>query len=141
MCVLFHSFSGSSVLSRPRFRRSHGVSWKIRFSFGFLSCFFFPLHCVPGENVHPPPSAACACSERIPSRLCSACICATYTFPLPHPGNAGIVCFSCYLWTRLFLGSFNCAQLSTVVASSRFFWENLFVNAWCVYWLCTLLSQ
>ena len=134
MCVLFRRVAGSFVVLRPRFRRSHVISWKkILLVLVFLSWCFFPLPCVPDGNVFPPASAVCAGSERIPYRLyracmfeCipsflySACISGTYTFP---PMQRGYYSFSCNFWALLFLSGYSCARLSTVVAFSPFFWE------------------
>ena len=72
--------------------------------------FFFPLHYVPDGNVHPLPSAVCAFSERISSRLWHSCIFGTYTFHFRVHATRVLFIFSCYFWTRLLLSGYRCVQ-------------------------------
>ena len=127
MCLRFRSISGSSVVLRSRFRRSHGICWKNRLGFDFsvLGLVFFPLHCVGDGNkrIYPPGSAVCAFSESI-----------HFHFRV-HAMRVSFV--------SLDISGYTCslvviAQLSTMATFSPFFWENLVMNAECAYWLLDL---
>ena len=125
MCVLFRRISGSSVLARPPFRRSHGISFKTKivlvlvfFCLGFSSpCTV----CRMGMYTPSPLQCACACSERIPSRLYSACIFGTYTFDFRVHATRALFVFLFFLDTL----AFQWLKLCTAIDRSSLlsFWE------------------
>ena len=132
MCVLFRRVSEPSVVLRSRLCRSHGMSVKkIVSAWFFYLGFSSPLHYVPDGNVHPLPSAVCAFSERISSRLWHAYFFGNYTFRFRvHATRVLFVFF-------LVISGHACSLVviavrskrTTLVAFSPFFWANLFVNA------------
>ena len=115
-------------LSRYEFENNIVLAWFIYLAFPS------PLHYVPDGNVHPPPSAVCAFSERISSRLWHSCIFGTYTFRFRvYATRVLFVCFFLVISERAcsLVIIAVCSKRPTVVAVSPFFWENLFVNASC----------
>ena len=120
--------SGFSVVLRPRFRRSHGISWKKKIVLVLVFIFFFffpctvwrmetytpspctvcpmgayilpPLQYVHVRNVSPPDSIVRAFPERVPFRFRG------------HTTRV-LVVFPWYFWTRLLRSADSCAQLTT----------------------------
>ena len=69
---------------------------------------------MPDGNVHSLPSAVCAFSERISSRLWHSFFFGNSTFRFRiHATRVLLVSLSCYFWTRLLLSGYRCAQLAT----------------------------
>ena len=80
-----------------------GKKRKMVLTWFFYLVFPSPLLYVPDGNVHPLPSAVCAFSERISSRLWRSCFFGTYTFRTFASTQRGCCLSSCFFWRRLLL--------------------------------------
>lgn len=89
----------------------------------------------------PPPCIVCRSGTYTHRSL--QCVHARNVYPSVFASMPrGYYLISCHFWAHLFMNGCRCAQLSTAVAVSPFFfWADLIANAWSAKQLWIVLSQ